>query len=201
VSDYLVKPFESLAEVQAAVARALKTRASRMEADQLVKELETRAKEYRLRELELTTSLNKAKDELDELATQLQRTEAVAHRQVEQIDSMIDNVDNGILVTDMRGGVLSMNRELRMQLQAAAFKGTGISVDRLPGDASLRKAIVTSRGVARLDSGDYILVQSSDAEGRPWLYEVRSARLVGSGGTPTGIITTVRKRRPAAARV
>ena len=201
VSDYLVKPFESLAEVQAAVARALQTRSARMEAVSMVRELEDKAKEHETRERELTRSLQRIASEAAELAQRLEQSKAVTTRQVEQIEAMITNMENGILVTDVGGTILSLNQELRTQLQAPRLQGTGMAVDRLPGDAALRNGIARSRSIPHLGSPDPVIVETTDARGEILAYEVNSAKLVGADGAAVGIVTTVRKMTQVRARL
>jgi CheY-like chemotaxis protein len=200
VADYLVKPFESLAEVQAAVRRALETRTARSDTQTLVKEFEARALEFGHRERHLTRTLERTKVKVDSLAERLDDSETLASRQATQIDSLIDNLENGILVTDAGGVVLSMNNRLRRQLQAASSHGTGFSVDRLPGDSVLREAMIESR--ERLRTGgeepgaqEPVLALTEDMSGEQHTYEVRSAALAGQGGVDAGILTIVRPMR------
>ncbi len=195
VADYLVKPFESLAEVQAAVERALETRTARSGKQTLVKEFETRALEFDRRERRLTQTLEQAKVEIDGLARHLERSRAVAGRQVEQIDTMIENLANGILVTDERGVVLSLNHELRRQLQSTGLRGAGLSVDRLPGDSTLREAMIESRERLRTGVEEPVFAQTEDASGEQRTYEIRSARLACQDGVGAGILTIVRPAR------
>jgi hypothetical protein len=196
-----VKPFESLAEVQAAARRALETKTCRLSADSLVEELEVKARTHEKRARELTRTLEQTHLEIKHLASRLARSKAVSTRHVEQIEGIIANVDKGILVTDIRGSVLSLNRELRVQLHAGNMSGTGISVDRLPGDGALRDAICLSRQIPHVDSGDPIPVESSDAQGRQCTYEVSSTRVFGADDEVVGIVTTVRESKPKAVRV
>ena len=195
VSDYLVKPFESLAEVQAAVQRALVTRAARSDTQTLVKEFTTRARDFERRERRLTETLECARVEIDALAERLEDSQAAAGCQVEQIDTMIDNLENGIMVTDAGGVVLSLNNELRRQLQAAGFHGVGFSVDRLPGDSTLREAMIESREHLRMGNEEPVFAQTSDRSGEQCTYEVRSVALAGQDGVAAGILTIVRPAR------
>ncbi len=195
VSDYLVKPFEGLAEVQAAVQRALQTRTARSDTQTLVKEFETRAQDFGRRERNLTHTLERAKVEIDTLAGRLERSEAVAGCQIEQIDTMIENLGNGILVTDANGTVLSLNHELRRQLQAASFHGVGFSVDRLPGDSVLREAMIESRERLRMGIEEPVFTQTADRSGEQRTYEIRSCRLGCRDDGCAGILTIVRPAR------
>ncbi len=195
VADYLVKPFESLAEVQAAVQRALETRAARSDTQTLVKEFETRAQEFDRREKHLTQTLEYAKLEVDSLAECLEGSEALASRQAAQIGKLIDNLGNGILVTDINGVVLSLNHELRKQLQAVSLSGVGFTVDRLPGDSVLREAIAESQEGLRLGVEGPVVAQSADSSGEQHTYEVRSGRLGGRDDNYAGIVTIVRPAR------
>ena len=202
ISDYLVKPFEGLSEVQAAVQRALSTRSERADAETLVRELEHRTRKFESREQDLTASLERAKVEADVLARRLERSDAVASRQIDQIKAMLEDLQNGILVTDTRGAILSMNRELRRQLQVGNLGGIGASVDRMPGDSTLRDAILESRKHLLVGAEEpvFVAVDSELPNGseRSCMYEVRSARLAGQDGAPVGVLTTVRptRRRP-----
>ena len=195
VSDYLVKPFEGLSQVQAAVQRALETGTCRADTKVLVREFEKRAQESGRRERHLTHTLERAKVEIDGLARRLECSEAVGGRQVEQIDTMIENLENGILVTDAKGIVFSLNRELRRQLQAASVHGVGFSVDRLPGDSTLREAMIESRERLRMGVEDPVFAQTLDRSGEQRTYEVRSVALAGQDGVGTGILTIVRRAR------
>jgi len=198
VSDYLLKPFESLAEVQAAAKRALESRLAQRPTESLVREFEARAQEFTRREQHLTQTLECAKLEIDSLAERLQRAQAVTARSAEQIEEMIANLQNGILVTDLSGTVISFNAELRRQLQALGSWGPGLSADRLPGDAALRKAILESHERLRLGVDEPVLAETTDVSGEPRMYEVRSAHL-SSGEDAVGILTTVRPVRRAPA--
>jgi CheY-like chemotaxis protein len=195
VSDYLVKPFESLAEVQAAVQRSLGARTCRADTEVLVLEFEKRAQEFGRCERHLTHTLERAKVEIDGLARSLERSEAVAGCQVEQIDTMIENLENGILVTDAKGIVLSMNHELRRQLQAASSHGTGFSVDRLPGDGTLREAMIESQERLRMGIEEPVFTQTLDRSGEQCTYEVRAVALAGQDDVAAGILTIVRPAR------
>ncbi len=199
VADYLVKPFESLAEVQAAVQRALETRTARSDTQTLVKEFETRALEFDRREKHLTQTLECANVEIGALAGRLERSEAVAGCQIEQIDTMIENLENGILVTDTNGVVLSHNHELRRQLQAVSNHGAGYSVDRLPGDCTLREAVIESQEHLLVGIEEPVFAQVVDRSGNQCTYEIRSARLGCRDEGYAGILTTVRpvRLRPA----
>jgi len=193
VSDYLVKPFDSLAEVQAAAERAIRTQSSRMGADSMLRELEDRKREFEKREQALTKSLQQVELQLRTVTVQLEKSEAVASKQITQIETIIANVDNGILVTDMTGCVLSFNRVLKRQMQAANLQGTGLCVDRLPGDAALREAIMESQSAPNLDNDVPVEVEAGEPART---YHVRSVRLVGEDGRPIGIVTTVAKGTP-----
>jgi len=195
VSDYLVKPFEGLAEVQAAVQRALETRTARSDTQTLAKEFEMRAREFDRRERRLTQTLERAKVEIDGLARRLGRSETVAGCQVEQIDAMIENLGNGILVTDAKGVVLSLNHELRRLLQTGSYHGAGYSVDRLPGDSVLREAMIESRERLRVGVEDPVFAQTADRSGEQCTYEIRSARLGCRDDGYAGIVTIVRPAR------
>ncbi len=195
VADYLVKPFESLAEVQTAVQRALETRTARSDTQTLVKEFETRACESDRRERNLTQTLEYAKVEIEALAERLEGSEMVTSHQATQIDKLIDNLENGILVTDTNGVVLSLNHELRRQLQATSLGGVGFTVDRLPGDSVLREAIVESQEHLRLGIEEPVVAQSADGSGERRTYEVRSVRLGGQDDIYAGLLTTVRPVR------
>jgi DNA-binding response OmpR family regulator len=195
VSDYLVKPFESLAEVQAAVKRAIETRSARSDTQVLVNEFETRAREFERRERRLTRTLELTQSEVDTLAERLERSEAVAGCQLEQIDTMIDNLANGILVTDAGGVVLALNHELRRQLQVAGHHGTGFPINRLPGDSTLREAMICSQERLRLGVEEPIFVQTTDRLGDQRTYEVRSTGLAGQDGAVAGTLTIVRPAR------
>jgi len=197
VSDYLLKPFEGLSQVQAAVQRALETRVARSDAQTLLKEFETRAKEFDRRERHLTQTLDRAKAEIEALAGRLERSEAAASGQADQIEAMIENLDNGILVTNTQGAVLGLNHELRRQLQMASHGGAGSAVDRLPGDPALREAMIESRdrirsGVEEPGVEEPVVVETTDNAGTACTYEVRSIPVGGSGAL---IVTTVRSVR------
>ena len=115
--------------------------------------------------------------------------------QAGQIDKLIDNLEHGILVTDANGIVLSLNNELRRQLQVASLGGVGSSVDRLPGDSVLRETIEESRKRLRLDIEEPVGAVTVASSGEQCAYEVRSAPLAGPDGVATGILTIVRPAR------
>jgi len=195
VSDYLVKPFEGLVEVQTAVQRALETRAARSDSESLMRELETRVQRSGRREETLTRRLERATVEMRTLAKRLEQSETITLDQVGQITGLIENLKNGILVTDPSGTVISINHELRTQLQATNYHGTGTSVDRLPGDPVLRGTILESRDYLSVGIESPVFAQTTDGSGTARSYEVRSLPIGGQGHSAVGIVTTVRPVR------
>jgi CheY-like chemotaxis protein len=193
VSDYLVKPFEGLGEVQTAVQRALETRSARSDSECLVRELEKRVQQSGRREEILTRRLERATVEMRALAKRLEQFETITLDQVGQITELIENLEHGILVTDPNGTVVSINRELRTQLQATNYHGTGTSVDRLPGDAVLRETILESTDRLNMGIEDPVFAQTTDGSGVACSYEVRSIPIGGQGHNAVGIVTTVRQ--------
>jgi len=195
VADYLVKPFESLAEVQSSVQRALDSRTSRADTEVLVREFETRARSFDRRERSLTQTLERAKGEIDALAERLKGARTLVSARAAQLGELIENLENGILVTDAQGLVLSLNRELRRQLQAVNLQGAGLSVDRLPGDSALRAAMIESRNRLRIGNEEPVSVEVTDRSGEASTYEVRSAHIPGQDDDFAGVLTTVRPVR------
>jgi CheY-like chemotaxis protein len=201
VADYLVKPFEGLAEVQAAVQRALATGAARSDTPTLVKEFETRAREFDRRERHLSQKLERTQVKMKALAKQLEQSEAVASRQIEHIEELIGDIENGILITDTNGTVLSVNQELRKQLEIPNFHGSGFSVERIPGDSGLREAILESRLRRKTGVEEPVLVETTCGSGSSCTLQVCSTRLANRRGATVGMMTTVRPvRKPRAQR-
>jgi DNA-binding response OmpR family regulator len=193
VADYLVKPFEGLGEVQAAVDRAIATRAARADADSLRRELEERAMEADVRERRLTGALERAEAELTSLARRLEESKAVASRQVAELAL---NIEGGLVVTDSEGVVLSMNSELLRQLEVTSPAVAGVAVGRLPGDSALRDAVMESLALLKAGSADPVVATTSDRAGREHVYQVRSMAVRDADGGPSGAVTVVR-RAPA----
>jgi CheY-like chemotaxis protein len=196
VSDYLVKPFESLAEVQAAVERALSDGGQRSDTQVLVREFEERAREFERRELSLAQTLDCARLEIDALHDRLAKSETVSSLQASQVEELVSQLDSGMLVTDVQGLVVSTNQEMRDLLGAPSFRGSGVPVERLPGDSSLREGIAESLSRLRAGLEAPVAVDMSDGEGSDPAYEVRSRWIAsGDGKGPMGIVTVVRPAR------
>jgi len=195
VSDYLVKPFESLAEVQNAVTRAIEESSARADTDVLVSEFQQRAHQFKARERELGADLEKARETMEELRTKLEGMSSVSSCQSEQVDALIANMGEGLVVVDEHGAVVGMNDVMRRRLGVPSATGTGATLGRLPGEPELREAMVEAYEQACVGQTQPICLEIYDASDRLHAYEVSSRKIVdGNGG---GVMIVARETRPS----
>lgn len=199
VSDYLVKPFESLAEVQAAVARAIEGASARADTDMLVSEFQERAHEFKEKERELNANLEKARHDTEELSAKLKGLSSETLFRSEQVEALIANIGEGLVVVDEHGTVMGMNEEMRRRLGVPGAAGAGAALSRLPGEPELREVLIEVYEQTRIGNVKPVYVEMYDAADRLHAYEVRSHRIMDGNGSGGGIMMVVRETRPSLA--
>ncbi|MHC5055944.1 MAG: response regulator [Planctomycetota bacterium] len=196
VSDYLVKPFESLAEVQVAVARAIEGASARADTDVLVTEFQRRAHEFKEKERELSTNLEKARLDMEELSAKLKGLSSEASSQSEQVEALIANIGEGLVVVDGHGMVIGMNEEIRRRLSVPGAAGTGTALYRLPGEPELREVLIEVYERTRIGNLKPMYVEMYDASGRLHAYEVCSRKIMNGNENGNGnIMIIIRETR------
>ena len=200
VSDYLVKPFESLNEVQAAVASAIEGASARADTDVLVTEFQQRAHEFKEKERELNTNLEKARLDIEELSANLKGLSTEASTQSDQVEALIANIGEGLVVVDGHGTVMGMNEEMRRRLSVPGAAGTGTALCRLPGEPELREVLIEVYEQTRIGNLKPIVVEMYDATDRLHTYEVCPRKVMNGNGSGNGsIMMIVRETRPSLA--
>jgi DNA-binding response OmpR family regulator len=194
VFDYIIKPFPALASVEAIVRKALKARAESAGAEEIRRELE-----------ELDAAFAKWKAEAEEEIQSLKKhatgLRSLAKEHVGGIASLIDNLQYGIAITDPHGTITTLNRGLlKIMGVTSPAGGVGQVLDRLPGDSSLREAMMSSRDKCLYGNPAEVMAEASRDDGKPSQYLIDTRRLSDESGELIGFATIVRPARRLVSR-
>jgi PAS domain S-box-containing protein len=189
VAEYLQKPFPDLAGVERRVQRLLRSqseerrrRSSHREVFDKVNALET---ERRL----LVRRVNQVKRNLRDQIKNLERSREAYYLDLSRVMTIIDNIVDGIVFTDLDGKVILINPSAGEQLGLQSFAALGKAFGEIDGHRDLLRVLDGNHAKALEGDPFQSTVEFWTPEGEKRVYAVYTTPVRNFDDVPTGILS------------
>jgi PAS domain S-box-containing protein len=189
VTEYFQKPIVDLAETSRLINDRLRRRADRLKQSVTHRELEEKVRGLEAERRVLFRRVNQVKRNLREQIRNLERSREAYYLDLSRVMTIIDNIVDGIIFTDLEGKVILINPSAGEQLGLQSFAALGKSFDEIEGHRDLLKLLDASHTEAAGGTAMREGVEVWTAEGEKRVYSVYTTPVRSFDDGLTGVLS------------
>jgi two-component system, OmpR family, phosphate regulon sensor histidine kinase PhoR len=189
VTEYLLKPFADLAQTNRLIQDRLERRAENRRLHVTQKSLQEKVRGLESERRVLFRRVNLVKRNLREQIRNLERSREAYYLDLSRVMTIIDNIVDGIIFTDLEGKVILINPTAGGQLGLQSFAALGKSFDEIEGHRDLLRLLDASHNHAADGTAKREVVDVWTSEGEKCVYSVYTTPVRSFDDGLTGVLS------------